>query len=219
MIEPIQRLKALDGQKLSNEETNKLTKECIRTALILLMSEKPFDTISITEIVKRSGVSRTAFYRNFSSKEDVLSDLSDVICQMAAELIWKAICRDQPYQMCCDLFQMVRDNQEDFDTFFKAGLQKNGWINFSSYLDKKHFPLDARSRYAILGWWGAIENILLDWYHCGMREEIPDMADLCCQLLSRTPIRQNPYWHRMEENEPNQNQNEKNQTCTKGESI
>ena len=43
--------------RLSNEESNKLTRECLRTALIKLMEQKPFDQISIKDIVKKSGVS------------------------------------------------------------------------------------------------------------------------------------------------------------------
>ena len=41
-------------------------------SLLKLMIIKPFENISITEITKMSGVSRMTFYRNFSSKEDVL---------------------------------------------------------------------------------------------------------------------------------------------------
>ena len=36
------------------------------------MDEQPFATISIQEIVDTAGVSRMAYYRNFSSKEDIL---------------------------------------------------------------------------------------------------------------------------------------------------
>lgn len=50
-----------DVLRLSNKESNKLTRESIRTALVFLMGQKPFDKIKITEIVNRAGVSRTAF--------------------------------------------------------------------------------------------------------------------------------------------------------------
>ena len=55
-------------KNLSNKEANKVTRECLQTALIQLMSQKPFEKITITELVRRSGVSRTAFYRNYESK-------------------------------------------------------------------------------------------------------------------------------------------------------
>lgn len=62
-------------KNLSNKEANKVTKECLQTALIQLMSQKPFEKITITELVRRSGVSRTAFYRNYESKEEILNEV------------------------------------------------------------------------------------------------------------------------------------------------
>ena len=53
----------------------KITKESIVTAVVLLCAEKPFEKITVTEIVRKAGVSRTAFYRNYDSKEDVLKEL------------------------------------------------------------------------------------------------------------------------------------------------
>ena len=60
--------------RMSNEESNRFTKECICTALILLMNEQDFEKITISSIIKRAGVSRGAFYRNYSSKEDILRE-------------------------------------------------------------------------------------------------------------------------------------------------
>lgn len=51
--------------RLSGERANQLTRECLQKALIFLMGEKPFNKISITELVKISGVSRQSFYRNY----------------------------------------------------------------------------------------------------------------------------------------------------------
>lgn len=41
-------------------------------ALFLLMKEKSFQDITITEITDKAGVSRLTYYRNFSSKEDII---------------------------------------------------------------------------------------------------------------------------------------------------
>lgn len=39
-------------KNLSNKEANKVTRECLQTALIQLMSQKPFEKITITELVR-----------------------------------------------------------------------------------------------------------------------------------------------------------------------
>lgn len=54
------------------QEANAFVKECITTALIKMMQENRFDSISITNLVARAGVARVSFYRNFTSKEDVI---------------------------------------------------------------------------------------------------------------------------------------------------
>ena len=54
------------------QETNAFVKECITEALLQLMKEKTLYEIAITEIVERAGVARVSFYRNFTSKENVI---------------------------------------------------------------------------------------------------------------------------------------------------
>ncbi len=46
----------------------------IYQALVALMDKKPYDQITITDITKKAGVSRMAFYRNYQSKDDILMD-------------------------------------------------------------------------------------------------------------------------------------------------
>lgn len=57
--------------------THELAKECIYTALLQLMEIKSYESITITDIVKRAGVSRMAYYRNYSSKDDILVNKLD----------------------------------------------------------------------------------------------------------------------------------------------
>ena len=142
-------LEKRDMQRLSNEEANKITKECILSALIILMSEKPFDKITITELVKRSGVSRTAFYRNFSSKEEVLSDLSQSILGCITKLIIKAVREENPHHMYCQIFQIIKDNHQDFDVMLKAGLLQNEYMNASTYIDNQFSDFGIMARYAV----------------------------------------------------------------------
>lgn len=44
----------------------------ITEAFLLLLKQKEYRDISITEICKKAGVTRMSFYRNFESKEDIL---------------------------------------------------------------------------------------------------------------------------------------------------
>ncbi|HEM3725403.1 TPA: TetR/AcrR family transcriptional regulator [Streptococcus suis] len=64
--------KSLKNLYQSNKEANQLTKESIETALLFLLEKKDMKQISVSELVRKAGVSRNAFYRNYKSKEEIL---------------------------------------------------------------------------------------------------------------------------------------------------
>lgn len=60
--------------RASNKEQRDRTRTAIQHALLDMMKEYPIDELSITDIAKRAGVSRNAFYRHYSSKTEVVRD-------------------------------------------------------------------------------------------------------------------------------------------------
>lgn len=183
-------LEKRDIQRLSNEEANRLTRECIQDALIHLMGEKPFERITVTEIVRLAGVSRTAFYRNYTSKEDALSHIAFDILDSITELVCTAARHAQPHQVYCELFRMVKDHQTAFDLLLKAGFPHKHPDTPRSYIASRFSELSREDRYTIFGWYGAVENLVIDWYLNGMEEPVEYMADLCCRIFPDLNIRQ-----------------------------
>ena len=57
----------------ASPETTAFLKECLADALIKLLETKTLENITIPEITQLAGVGRTTYFRNFSSKEDMLS--------------------------------------------------------------------------------------------------------------------------------------------------
>lgn len=184
----ITELQKRDVLRLSNEEANRITKECIYTALLILMNEKEFDKISITELVKRSGVSRTAFYRNFHTKEDVLKDTAERIFHAIDTSFGKEQYRNDAYSWYYDLFEHIKREQVGFGLLLKAGMQKKEFFELNTYVAVCYADLDSIKRYSVLAWWGALQNILLEWYRNGMKEETTQMANLCCELLDDVAV-------------------------------
>ncbi len=64
--------KSLKNLYESNKEANQLTKESLEIALLFLLEKKELKQISVSELVRKAGVSRNAFYRNYKSKEEIL---------------------------------------------------------------------------------------------------------------------------------------------------
>lgn len=57
---------------MKNNENVSYTQSHITDALLKLMTTHEFENITITDIVNEAGVGRASFYRNYTSKEDVL---------------------------------------------------------------------------------------------------------------------------------------------------
>lgn len=154
--------------KRNNEGSRYVTREAIRDALYLLMKDKDFDEIRISEIITRSGVSRSAFYRNYKTKEEILYDTIDEIydsfLSKASESLqhnWELI------------FSIFRENKLKLDLIFKAGLEHLVLEKFNQNLDMqggKDFKAAMNN--------GLIVNVLLYWAKCGMKGSDKEAADL-----------------------------------------
>ncbi|HIS47816.1 MAG TPA: TetR/AcrR family transcriptional regulator [Candidatus Scybalocola faecigallinarum] len=46
--------------------------ECITQSLFRLMKRKPYNKITVTDLVQEAGVSRNSFYRNYQSTEEII---------------------------------------------------------------------------------------------------------------------------------------------------
>ena len=69
------------------KEANLRVKKSISKTLFSLMEEKKLAEITITELVAGANVARASFYRNYSSKEDVLvTMIRDILDACAKEL-------------------------------------------------------------------------------------------------------------------------------------
>jgi AcrR family transcriptional regulator len=74
--------------KASNVDPRvKHTRDVLGDALVALIHEKPFDSITVQNVLDRAGVGRSTFYTHFSDKDDLfLSDAEDFFGFMAGAL-------------------------------------------------------------------------------------------------------------------------------------
>ena len=69
------------------KEANMRVKERITTALLRLLENKSISEVSVSEIIAGAGVARASFYRNYATKESVLTTLiSDVLEEFRKDL-------------------------------------------------------------------------------------------------------------------------------------
>lgn len=67
----------MDGHKKQKEQSGRM----IEDALFLIMKEKSYADISVSEITKKADLSRRTFYRLYHEKDEVLHRYFDRLCQ------------------------------------------------------------------------------------------------------------------------------------------
>ena len=174
--------------RLNNAESNRLTRECLTTALMQLMKEKPIDKITITELVKRSGVSRTAFYRNYSSKEDILESARDEIIKLTNEFLAKPELKENTYQWFWECFNIVRENAEIIKPIIDANLPVARFWENRSMLESLYPSSDRLKRYRNHAMVAAFQRVLCLWVEEGMVEPMEEMAEFCSLVFRERPI-------------------------------
>lgn len=169
-----------------NAELRLLTRESIFQALFLLMEKQEFKKISITDIVQRAGVSRMAYYRNFSSKEDILNTFLDSQFQRYTDSL-DADPDLSFYELYQSFFAAFRGNSEWLKLLDKSNLTYLILERFTVYLHtilKDYFaPVEqSTSDYELAFAAGGLYNLLMKWSRGGMRESDEEMAKLAIKI-------------------------------------
>ncbi len=170
--------------RLSNKKSNRITRECLETALLRLLTEKELGKISITELVRVAGVSRTAFYTNYSSKEDILSYWMAQLGDDLVAFLWPYVEAGELTEMFRQLFMRVIEDRHQLSIVFQVGLQYKLSAAMETAVLKKNPGCSDKDRYVITGYCGLVNNVLMEWFHNDMRESVEEMAALCSALIA-----------------------------------
>jgi AcrR family transcriptional regulator len=165
------------------------TRDALGDALIALMQEKPFDTITVQDVLDRAHVSRSTFYTHYSDKDDLLmSDAEEFFEALSMALSQHGDTSDRVFPVR-EFFAHLSDVQP----FFKA-LVKSGKYHENMELARGHFARGIERRLAELprgktipanqlpaiafAHAGALLSLLTWWLDRGMRESPAEMDEL-----------------------------------------
>lgn len=180
MTEIDNELKKREILRMSNEESHKLTLECIRTALVYLMGTKPYEKITITEIIERSGVSRAAFYRNFSSKDEVLQSEMAEITRVLQKAFSNSLLTDNPRQWLVYFFDEVKHYRKEVELLLKADIDANQILNSISIEKNTQEPMFG---YKVAIYLGSLWIIVKTWIKNDLKESPEELADFVRKIF------------------------------------
>jgi len=170
------------------------TRDALGDALIALMQEKPFDTITVQDVLDRAHVSRSTFYAHYSDKDDLLmSDSEEFFEALSTALSAHGDKSDRVFPVK-EFFTHLADVQP----FFKA-LVKSGRFQENMELARGHFARGIERRLSELPraraipanelpaiaftHAGALLSLLAWWLDRGMREPAEQMDELFHRML------------------------------------
>ncbi|HZT57027.1 MAG TPA: TetR/AcrR family transcriptional regulator [Pyrinomonadaceae bacterium] len=140
-----------EGARADRRTRRKTDRRVLRTrdrlgdALVELIQEKPFDSISVQDVLDRAGVARSTFYQHYSDKEDLfLSDADEFLESMSTVLSRCApdSARVAPVR---ELFAHVAEARRLYDALVESGM-----IHDFMELAEAHFARGIKLRLAEL---------------------------------------------------------------------
>lgn len=170
---------------------NLLVKNCIVSALIDLMKKTEYDRITITDITQKAGVSRMAYYRNYSSKDDILIKYLDEIGDQIHDEMMNFSGRNKMRTYFAKMFELIGLHSDLGVAVIKANLSEL----IIRAIDKKmaeSFAIDvndAEEVYHLRALSGAFTNMFITWIRGGRVESPDQMSQLFCEMFDYYAVR------------------------------
>ena len=77
-------MRKIVGEKKKTQR-NRFTRMCMGDALVNIMQQKAYDKISVSDIVKKAGVSRMTYYNYYETKDELVKDYIEEITSLYLE--------------------------------------------------------------------------------------------------------------------------------------
>lgn len=184
----------LNQSKQKMDARVRRSRDALGDALIALMQEKSFDTITVQEVLDRAGVGRSTFYVHYSDKNDLLMSDADEFFEAISTAL--SVHRDKSDRVAPvrEFFAHVREMRQ----FFTA-LVASGKVYENLELAQGHFARGIERRLAELprgggiltserpaiafAQAGALLSLLTWWIDHGMRGSAEQMDDLYHRMV------------------------------------
>ncbi len=175
--------RSLENLTISNQESNRLTREALEISLMQLLEKKELAKITISELVHRAGVSRAAFYRNYTSKEQMLEEIFGKTVQKIMDKLGQFNLRTELYQVWIILFKEAKKEARLISLAVDYNLEKYLTQAVFNFLEKRQQSKREASSYIHSFWSSALVSVLSKWIKDGMQVPAEKIASLGLPLM------------------------------------
>ena len=166
------------------------SREYLTTALLQLLQTTSLQEIKISQLVKRAGVSRMAFYRNFDTLDDVLVDYFEPQISSLFDDIIERISADDKLLKLGDFFVQFDDAiQLSVKRNYEPIIHQIFFDNMARLYEGDPLVQQvsaAKRRYWVGFMSAGVYNIWREWMVNGKRDSMDDMHKLLAALQVAT---------------------------------
>ncbi len=171
---------------------NKRVRKAIAKAWISLLKEKSFSEIKVTELVKKAGVARQSYYRNFESMEDVAREYMLEIQQDTMRMLKQQKIEQYNEEFGTLIMKGLEKHKEDMLAMYHAGLSQIilELINQICELLFGNMSNHSIERYRLYCLAGMIFNVEMKWLENGATEDAADISQIIFTYSTEVFLRQ-----------------------------
>ncbi len=158
-----------------------VVEESITTALLELMQTKDYQKISITDIVKKAGVSRVSYYRHFTTKEDVLIRYFEIVKERFTNDNIEELTTRNWTEVIYAVFETFRKEKDMVLALMRAALE-NLYLDYISEQFENHYPVRVVNKYYLSFLAGACFNVGVRWIKNDFKDSIDDVCEPFVQI-------------------------------------
>ena len=176
--------KSLANLKKYNQESNQITRESLEISLMQLLEKKELKKITISELVERAGVSRDAFYRNYSSQEQILEEIFKNTVQGITDKLEEFNFKTEMYQIWLFLFKEAKKEARVISLAIDYNFEKLLTQAVFDFLEKRNRNAKKTTNSYMNSFWSsAVVSVLSKWIKDGMKVPAEKIASLGLPLF------------------------------------
>lgn len=137
----------------------------VEEALAILIDKKDFSAITISELVKKAGIARSTFYRNYESKEDIIrSSIRKTLSEFDEQFTPRTIDERYETEYILEVWDYIIKYNQQIRRINKAGLSNIYLEEFNLHLLRIYsdHPLSLQDKIRLFGLAGAQYNIIFN---------------------------------------------------------
>jgi AcrR family transcriptional regulator len=172
------------------------TRRMLRDALVALVIEKGYDTVTVEEITERADVGRTTFYLHYQDKDDLLLEVTGQVAdQLESQILNLLHIKEVGIEDIAPMiFKLAGENLRMYRIIMSGQCGPKIFKQFQDRLTRLFrrvlkaemkksavrpvIPLDLAATYL----WGALQSTLVWWLDNDMPYQVHEMVRLFCQL-------------------------------------